>query len=446
MRIIQLTAENVKRLVAVEITPEGNVVTISGKNGAGKSSLLDSIQWLIDGTKGIQSKPLRKGQTKGRIKASLGEGKEIELIVERKFSGDKSELHVTTEKGFTPPGGAQTILNALKAHLSFDPGEFARMDSKRQFDEFLRVFPIGVDLAQLDGLNRTDYAKRTEINREARAKRAQAAAVIVPIGVPAEPIDEDALIDQMQEAGASNARIETQKANRISMDASLDTARAEVLRCESSAERYRKLADEADEEAARYRSAAEELQRKIEALPAVPEPIDVSALRSELEAAKERNRQIETARNAATKKKELEDAAASAEAESETLTAQMEARDKQKSDALSAAKYPIEGLSVGDGVVMFNGVPFDQASASEQMKVSVAIAMAANPELRVILMRDGSLLDDDSLAQIEAMAAGAEPPYQVWIERVDSSGTVGFVIEDGSVKRGDHRGMQEPER
>ena len=43
MKIVKLTAENFKRLEAVEITPDGNTVLISGRNGQGKSSVLDSI-------------------------------------------------------------------------------------------------------------------------------------------------------------------------------------------------------------------------------------------------------------------------------------------------------------------------------------------------------------------------------------------------------------------
>ena len=39
MKIIRLSAENVKRLVAVEIEPTGNLVEITGKNGAGKTSV-----------------------------------------------------------------------------------------------------------------------------------------------------------------------------------------------------------------------------------------------------------------------------------------------------------------------------------------------------------------------------------------------------------------------
>ncbi|MGI9420342.1 MAG: hypothetical protein ACR2RA_21165, partial [Geminicoccaceae bacterium] len=71
---------------------------------------------------------------------------------------------------------------------------------------------------------------------------------------------------------------------------------------------------------------------------------------------------------------------------------------------IEAVKMPIDGLGLGDGVVTLNGIPFDQVSTAEQMRTSVALAMAANPTLKVIRIKDGSLLDDDSLAMIAGMA------------------------------------------
>lgn len=49
MKIVSLTAENVKKLTVVEITPAGNLVQITGKNGQGKSSVLDAIWWALAG-------------------------------------------------------------------------------------------------------------------------------------------------------------------------------------------------------------------------------------------------------------------------------------------------------------------------------------------------------------------------------------------------------------
>ena len=118
------------------------------------------------------------------------------------------------------------------------------------------------------------------------------------------------------------------------------------------------------------------------------------------------------------------------EADAERLTEQMEARKEEKAAAIGRAVMPVPGLGFGDGMVLFNGLPFEQASSAEQLRVSVAMAMRANPELRVLRIKDGSLLDDDNLALIAQMAEADD--YQVWIERVETSG-VGVVMEDGAV-------------
>src|SRR3990167_8327172 len=95
------------------------------------------------------------------------------------------------------------------------------------------------------------------------------------------------------------------------------------------------------------------------------------------------------------------------------------------------AAMPVPGLGFGEGSVTFDGVPFDQAETSAQIRVGVAIAMAANPKLRVIRIKEGSFLDQDNLALIAEMARAHD--YKVWLERVDTSGKVGVVIDDGQV-------------
>ena len=76
--------------------------------------------------------------------------------------------------------------------------------------------------------------------------------------------------------------------------------------------------------------------------------------------------------------------------------------------------------------------PFEQASDAERLRASCAIAMRGDAKLRVLRVRDGSLLDPDSLALLREMAEAAD--YQVWVEQVDVSGKIGIVIEDGRVK------------
>ena len=133
MKIISLTAENIKKLVAVKIVPDSHVVEITGRNASGKSSVLDSIWWALAGAKSHQSRPIRRGQTKALIRLDLGD-----IIVTRKFRENKkgrvtTSLIVETTEGARFPS-PQAMLDKLMETLAFDPLEFSRMDASRQYD------------------------------------------------------------------------------------------------------------------------------------------------------------------------------------------------------------------------------------------------------------------------------------------------------------------------
>jgi hypothetical protein len=91
---------------------------------------------------------------------------------------------------------------------------------------------------------------------------------------------------------------------------------------------------------------------------------------------------------------------------------------------------PLPGLSFGNKEVLFDGLPLSQAGEAEQLRISVAIAMTANPKLRILRIKDGSLLDDKGMELLRTMATDSD--YQIWIERVDTTGKVGIVMEDGN--------------
>jgi energy-coupling factor transporter ATP-binding protein EcfA2 len=142
MKIINLKAENIKKLVAIDITPTGHVVKITGKNGQGKTSILDSIFWALGGTENIQAQPIRQGEKKARVELDLGD-----MIVTRTFTEGGSALTITNKEGLKFPS-PQTMLDNLLGRLAFDPLEFMSMDPKKQL-ETLRAL-TGVDVSDLD--------------------------------------------------------------------------------------------------------------------------------------------------------------------------------------------------------------------------------------------------------------------------------------------------------
>lgn len=433
MKIINLTAENIKRLVAVEISPTGDIVTIAGANGQGKTSVLDSIWWALSGTSNVQAQPIRKGQNKARIRLDMGE-----IIVERKFTDSGSTLTVTNGEG-TKVTSPQKMLDSLLGELSFDPLAFSRMDAKKQFDELRRVSKLEIDVEDLDRQNKADFDARTVMNRDAKARRAQLEGIVVPTVPAGEPVDEQALLDQMQTAAATNSEIETRKARRVTTQQEATRLRQQAAEAVEKAAALRlqvqallEQAQTQDTYVTRDTDDAEALEQRLAAAPALPELVDVADLSAQITAARGATAARAARDQAINQRKAIEADAEALEAKSKAYTDAMELRTTQKTDAITKAQMPVAGLGFGDGIVTFNSLPFDQCSSAEQLRISLGIAMAANPKVRVIRIQDGSLLDDASMRAVAEMAKTND--YQVWIEKVDTSGSVGIVIEDGFVK------------
>lgn len=425
MKIIALEAENVKRLKAIKIEPKGPIVEIAGRNGQGKTSILDAIYWAICGTKHVQSKPIRAGEDEARICLDLGEIKVTRRFRTTKKGDVATEVVIENEAGARFPS-PQSMLDALTGELAFDPLQFARAPAKQQFD-MLRKFVPEVDFEAIDAANKVDFLKRTDVNR--RAKEARAAAD--QIGIIQEdtrPVDEAALIDELDGAGKENATLEQRRARREQVSARIaglrdgvEEKRDEIARLESRITEIRNEIQRDDEEAAQQ-------QTRLDEAGALPDPIDTAPIRAKLAAAKETNALVEKA----LEKKRLQERSRGLEEESDALTKAIDERNATKQKAIAEAQMPVDGLSFGDGEVLLNGVPFDQGSDAEQLRASVAIAAAMNPKLRVIRVRDGSLLDDDAMQALEQMAG--ERDLQIWIERVgETTGRFGVVISDGEI-------------
>ena len=93
MKIIKLTASNVKRLRAVEITPDGTLQVVTGRNGQGKTSVLDAIWLALGGGSAAREtvRPVRDGEDRASVTLDLGD-----LVVTRTWAKGKTALTVTS--------------------------------------------------------------------------------------------------------------------------------------------------------------------------------------------------------------------------------------------------------------------------------------------------------------------------------------------------------------
>lgn len=432
MKILRLTSKNVKRLRAVEIAPDGNVVVIGGRNAQGKTSVLDSILYALGGKEVACREPVRRGAERAEVRCDLGD-----LIVTRTFTATGGGNLTVENKEGERLGSPQRKLDDLVGRLSFDPLAFSRMDSKSQA-ETLRSL-VGLDFATLDGQRAALFEARTEVNREGKALRARFDAIpAVEPDTPETEVSSAEVLKELDAAQALNAIHATERQYVADAENGLKNAETALRVATSQADQTREEIARlqrrlAQEEAATARAkkdcddaryTTEESRRKAATLV----DIDLAPIKARLASNDDTNRKVREKRARATLEKDLEDK----RAESAALTAEIEAIDARKQEAVASAKFPVEGLGFdfADGGVTFGGLPFDQASSAEQLRVSVAIGLALNPTLRVLLIRDGSLLDEFSLAMIAEMAEKHDG--QLWIEQVSADGAT-VVIEDGSV-------------
>ena len=426
MKIVSLAVSQFKRISAVYIKPDGALVEISGRNAQGKSSILDAIWAALAGKGVIDARPIRAGQQRATIRLDLGA-----YVVTRTFKAAEdgeytTELRVETAEGASVKKPQEGLLDGLIGGLSFDPLEFERAKPDERFAMVRALLP-GVDFDGFDKAMQADMDARKDLNREAKEAAARAEAIVADMGLTGDPIDVDALIDAMGTAGTFNAEIETRQRRRAEADAEVKRMRVEARAKGDKAEDLRAQADALDNEAIELVGKADALDEKLANAEPLPEPRDVSTIRADIDKARAHN-------EALAKRQRRLDAwreAKGAEGRAEALTAAMDARKRALRDQIAAASFPVAGVAFEGREVMLGGVPFAQASDAERLKASVEIAMALNPELKVIRVRDGSRLDADNLALLGKIAE--ERGFQVWVESV-GDGKGGIVIEDGHVR------------
>lgn len=403
IKINSLEFENVKRIKAVKLEPSQNGLTvIGGKNGQGKTSVLDTIAWMLGGNKYMPSEPTRKGSV---IPPSLRIVMDNGLIVER--SGKNSSLKVIDPNGNK---SGQKLLDEFISSLALNLPAFMTSSNKEKAKILLQIIGVGEKLLEIEKKEVELYNRRHAIGQIATQKASFAKEMISYPDAPNEPVTASELIRQQQEILARNGENQRKRENLAKIEAHANALSDKI------AELNRELTSVlADLETARkdalmlHDESTEELERNI---------ADIEAVNIKVRANLD--------------KEKAEEEAKAFQQEYDTLSNQLDAVRKEKFDLLHNANLPLEGLSVEDGELTYNGFKWDNMSGAEQLKVSTAIVRKLNPNCGFVLLDKLEQMDVDTLND-----------FGLWLEseglqaiatRVSTGDECSVIIEDGYIK------------
>ena len=411
VKINELLIENVKRVKAVQFEPSADGLTIiGGRNGQGKTSVLDAIAWALGGNNYKPSVPERDGAlVPPNLHIELSNG----LVVERK--GKNSILKVTDPNGNK---SGQQLLNEFVSTLALDLPKFINGSDKDKADSLLKILGIGDVLAQLDTKENQLYAQRTEVGRIADRKKKAADEMPMYPNVPKEPVSATELIKEQQEILARNGENEQKRQNaaryeRMLAEAQIafDEAKAALQKAEQDCLTARKSAEDLHDE------STAELEKNL---------AEIEALNIKIRA------------NSTKEAAEVE--ANNLQQEYDGLTEQIESVREERNKLLDSAELPLPGLSVKDGKLIYNNMPWDGMSGSDQLKVATAIVRKLNPQCGFVLMDKLEQMDLETLQEFGAWLK--QEGLQVIATRVSIGDECSIIIEDGMVK-GDTEAVKE---
>lgn len=324
--IVRLEIENVMRVKAANIKPSPTgLVIIGGLNGAGKSTVLNSIVMALGGSSEVPPMPVRQGASRSKIVVETDD-----LVVTKKISAAGSTtLEVRGRDGKVFPSPQSVLDKLYSTTMVFDPLEFLRMEPSCQVETLRKL--LGIDTTNLDYERTEKYAARTEESRSLKALQARLDSYPHHENAPSKEVSASEVVAEMQQANkvlAANARKRSeyeQLVERGKTQASL------VERLKVEYEAALKVLEE---------QRAQVLQMR-DAIAALKDP-DMSAIQKRFESIDSANRKFRDNKAYAEALGEVNKKRQSVDA----MTKRLREIDDEKNNMVRNAKYPIEGLGL----------------------------------------------------------------------------------------------------
>lgn len=400
IKINKLEIENVKRVKAVKIEPtQDGLTVIGGKNGQGKTSVLDSIAWALGGDKYRPTDAKNKDSVlPPTLKVVLSNG----LVVERK--GKNSDLKITDPEG---KKSGQTLLDSFISKLALNLPRFMESTGKEKAKTLLQIIGVEEELEKLDKQEQELYQQRLLLGRDVEKKKALAAELQYYPDVPKDLMSPSELIKKQQEILARNGQREQWKRE-------YDQILADIEKVEKIIEQNQERLLELKEKAKQAEKSPKELEMESTA---------------ELEENIRNMDEINTKIRANQEKDRADQIAKEGQAMYDDLSIKIEDIRKNKIDLLEGADLPLEGLSVEDGELTYKGFTWDDMSSSEQLRVATAIVRKLNPECGFVLIDKLEQMDIDTMNEFGKWLESEG--LQAIATRVSTGDECSIIITDG---------------
>lgn len=438
---MKTTKIHIKNLFGISETElDGRSIEVTGSNGVGKTSIIDSIKYALTNDSS-RDYVIKNGENEGEIFIETDTG----LTIDRKKRVNQADYKNIRQDG-KPVQSPEAFVRELFTPLQIDPVKFTQMSRQEQnriildliefnwdlnwIKEKFGEIPQGVDYQQniLQVLNDIQSEKgvyfqtRQDINREIRNKTAFISDIAkdIPQGFQAEKweaYDLSEAYTKITKAQEYNSRIERAKLFKDSYDNKVRGYQAEMeiavsnLKSAIAAEREQltseierkkaeikaaedklnslsdKIADKTKIFESEYREKVAKLDSDIKVADEYTgkQLVDISAMQAEVKTAEEMKKHLNEYKRMKSMQNELE----TLEEHSKALTSKIELARELPGEILKTATIPVKGLTVKDGIPLINGLPVSNLSEGEQLQLCVDVALSKPNSLQIILI-DGA--------------------------------------------------------
>jgi len=397
MQITSIQIVNTGVIECFDVNLNGNNLEMSGGTGTGKTTAITALHDILS----KRSDMLRHGEKKGTIAVTLSDGSKT-IYAERKTtpSGSNVTLTAINEKG---KKSTITVSDFKKmiSDLSVNPHQIMSLKPKAQSETLLKSAKLDIDLTETENKIESLSEERLDLHRKAE---------LLKVGEEpekAEAVDISELIssrDKMQVTNADNQKTRDFLAGLVDKKTDEEENINEIV---DDIEAIKKELIEKECELNGAKATYETLISRIKSgNEAVAKLVDHDT--DEVTGQINNSQQINE--TASTHKNWLDQSERHEQAVEAHRKADVDVREmvEIKSKALESAAWPIPGLTIEDGNVIYNDCLLSNLGESEQMLVCAALAIEdikAHP-LKVVRMDGVESMSKDDFLKLQTLFNG----------------------------------------